>query len=305
MSRILSCYLLADLAISTELHKVLSGLIVNKNQLEICQKSNFLVQLKSREFLAQQGLYVSTIAHKIMDIHDSLNINFSSQVPIFNSLNQSKEQPFVHIGAQSNSNKLLLGNAQEIGRLLLAQLTNSSPKNNLTNWNIWTNHSGYLYFQPTATALSTWLKMLFDRTDVTDQDLGFWVAPDHAVASDHLLYYIELRCSQMQQLAELPINPWLQEELNCTHTAELELIHSIIQVYDSLYMGAKYKIVAAGKSLVENFLEFDRTCRLLDLDPHSPAFHERAGLIAIVRSAIRDLQTAQAMIDQPSGHQNI
>ncbi len=178
-------------------------------------------------------------------------------------------------------------------KLLITQLANSNLEPDLANWIIWTDDREYLYFQPTPKALSNWLKMLFDRTCLEDKNSEFFAAPNSTTANDSLFRYIGSRCNQVQKLASIQINPWVQGELNCTEAAELELIYGIIQVYDALYMGIKYKIVAAGKSLGEKFLEFDRTCRLLDLDPNSPAFHERAGLIAIVRSAVRDLWASQ------------
>jgi hypothetical protein len=136
--------------------------------------------------------------------------------------------------------------------------------------------------------------MLFTHV-MAEQDPGFFLA--EATTSNNCLYYVGLRCGQLQKLASAQINPWLQGELSCTKTAELELIFGLIEVYNSLSMGKKYKIVAAGKSLVEKFLEFDRTCRLLDLNPNSSEFHERAGLIAIVRSAVRDLLAILTTID--------
>jgi hypothetical protein len=183
--------------------------------------------------------------------------------------------------------------------LLVKQLVNGNLESDLANWIIWTDDRGHLYFQPTPKALSNWLKMLFDRTCLEDKNSEFFATPSITTANDSFFRYIGLRCNQVQKLASIQINPWIQGELNCTETAELELIYGIIQVHDALYVGANYKIVAAGKSLGEKFLEFDRTCRLLDLSPNSPAFHERAGLIAIVRSAIRDLLTSPAIIDRP------
>jgi hypothetical protein len=286
MSHILPCKLFADLALSAKASKILSGLIINYHQSQTISKTIPIATMTSQVFLAQQGLYVSSCIHQIIYGNSDLTVNASLKPLNFSFPNHEHERTFVHIRSQSNSKELSLDNRSEWGGLLIAQLANSNLEIDLANWIIWSDDRGYLYFQPTPKALNTWLKMLFDRTCAADQDSGFSVTTAH----DDLLNYIRLRCNQMLKLAEPQINPWIQGELNCTQAAELELIYGIIQVYDSLYMGAKYKIVAAGKSLVEKFLEFDRTCRLLDLEPHSPAFHERAGLIVLVRSAIRDLQ---------------
>jgi hypothetical protein len=286
MSHIWSYKLFADLALSAKASKILSGLIINCHQPQTVSKTISIATITSQAFLAQQGLYVSSFIHQIIHSSSELTVNAYLKPLYFSSINHEYERTFVHIRSQSNSNKLSLDNRSEWGKLLIAQLANSNLEIDLANWIIWSDDRGYLYLQPTPKALSTWLKMLFDQACVADQDSGFSLT----TASDDLSNYIRLRCNQMLKLAEPQINPWIQGELNCTYTAELELIYGIIQVYDSLYMGAKYKIVAAGKSLVENFLEFDRTCRLLDLDPHSPEFHERAGLIVLARSAIRDLQ---------------
>jgi hypothetical protein len=286
MSHFLSCNVLANLALSAKARKILSGLIVDGNQPQMLLKDIPITIASSHVFIAQKGLYFSTIIHQLTCNDSDWHTNASLKTPISGFVNTSSERTVVHIRSQSNSNELSLVNRTEWGELLITQLANSNLENDLANWIIWTDDRGYLYFQPTIKTLSAWLKMLFDRSGLVAQDPGFSIS----TANDDLSHYIRLRCNQILKLAEPQINPWIQKKLNCTQTAELELIYGIIQVYDSLYMGAKYKIVAAGKSLVEKFLEFDRTCRLLDLDPHSPAFHERAGLIVIVRSAARDLQ---------------
>jgi hypothetical protein len=296
MLHVSSYNLLADLAISTKVRKILLGLIANDIQLKKSQKFIPITALKPRTFLTQQGLYASTIIHQVIHLNPYLSVNSLLKAPAFNLPSLPNEQPSVCIRSQSNSKELLLGNMLKAGELLLTQLTNGSPANDLANWNIWTDDRGYLYFQPTPAALSIWLKMLFTRA-MAEQNSGFPIAEGNATTSNNCLYCIELRCNKIQKLANIQINPWLQGELSCTKTAELELIFGIIEVYDSLSMGAKYKIVAAGKSLVEKFLEFDRTCRLLDLNPSSPEFHERAGLIAIVRSAVRDLLAILTTID--------
>lgn len=286
--------LLADLAISTKVRQLLFGLIVNDTQSQKSQESIPLTVLRSHIFLAQQGLYVSTVIYQVIHLNSCLGVNFPLKAPVFDLLNSSNEQPSVCIGSQSNNEELLLDNMLEAGKLLLTQLTNNSSANDLANWNIWTDDRGYLYFQPTPETLSIWLKMLFTRA-MAEQDPGGFLIQSQGTTSDGCLHYVVMRCSQVQKLTNIQINPWLQGELSCTKTAELELIHGFIEVYDSLYMGTKYKIVAAGKSLVERFLEFDRTCRLLDLNPNSPEFHERAGLIVVVRSAVRDLLTHPAI----------
>jgi hypothetical protein len=295
MSHISSHELFADLALSAKTSKILSGLVVNYHQSQIVSKTIPIATMASEIFLAQQGLYVSSFIHQIIRSNSDSERNASLKPLYFEFTNNECERTFVHTRSQSNSKELSLDNRAEWGELLIAQLANSNLEIDLANWIVWTDNRGYLYFQPTPKALSTWLKMLFDRTYMADQDSEFSLA----TTNDDLLDYIKLRCNQVQKLTDPQINPWIQGALNCTQTAELELIYGIIQVYDSLYMGAKYKIVAAGKFLAENFLEFDRTCRLLDLDPHSPEFHGRAGLIVLVRSAVRDLLTSPTIIDRP------
>ncbi len=293
MSVFLSCNVLADLALSAKASKILSELIVDNNQPQILLKITPIAMAQSHTFLTQKGLYFSIIIYQAIYNNASLSAKTSLELLNFGLTNAFNERTFVHNRLQSNSNELSLGNRTKWGELLITQLANSNLKTDLAGWTIWIDDRGYLYFQPTPKALSIWLKMLFDRTGMVDQDPRFFIS----TASEDLLHYIKLRCSQILKLAEPQINPWIQGELNCTQSAELELVYGIIQVYDSLYMGAKYKIVAAGKSLGEKFLEFDRTCRLLDLDPHSSAFHERASLIAIVRSAISDLLANQIFIE--------
>ncbi len=296
MSHILLYKLLADLALFARTSKILSRLIVNYYQSQTFTETIPIVVAPSPNFLAQKGLYVSTFIHQIIHNNSYLTVKYSLEQLDFGFSNNEYKRTFVHIQPQSNSIDSSIENMSEWGDLLILQLTNSNLKNDLIDWIIRTDDRGYLYFQPTIKALSNWLKMLFDRACAPEQNFAFSVIPDSTTASNDLLHYIKLRCSQIWKLAELQVNPWLQGELNCTHAVELELIYGIIQVYDSLYMGVNYKIVAAGKSLGEKFLEFDRTCRLLDLDPNSPAFHERAGLIAIVRSAISDLLAYQTTV---------
>ncbi len=293
MSYFLSCNILADLALSTKASKILSGLIVSVNQPQTLLKDAPVAMSTCPVFVAQQGLYSSAVIHKLIGNNPIDNINYPLKTSGFDSISTFKERTVVHTGSQSNSNKLSLDNRSEWSELLITQLANINLKTDVANWIIWIDNRGYLCFQPTIKALSIWLKMLFDRSGLVAQYCDFSIS----TASDDLLHYIGLRCNQVLKLATPQVSPWVQGELNCTQTAELELIYGIIQVYDSLYMGAKYKIVAASKSLVEKFLAFDRTCRLLELDPHSPAFHERAGLITIVRSTIGDLLANRSIVE--------
>lgn len=299
MSRILPYKLLADLALSSKTSKMISELIINYYQSQLIFKDIPMTVMASPAFLAQQGLYVSSLIHQIIHSNSTSTVKISLKPFDFDFANNENERTFIRIRSQSNSNKISLDNRREWGNLLIAQLTASNLETDLADWSIRTDDQGYLYFQPTNKALSTWLKMLFVRTAI-QQNPDFLTIPNGSTVADNLFYYIKLRCNQMQKLAgsrsKAPITPWVQGEFHCHQTAELKLIYSIIQVYDSLYMGAKHQIVAAGKSLVENFLEFDRTCRLLDLPVNSPEFHERAGLIAIVRSAVEDL-LAQATVE--------
>jgi hypothetical protein len=294
MSYISPYKLLTDLALSTKIDKILSGLIANYHQSQIIPEDIPTATMTPYIFLAEQGLYVSSFIHQVIHSNSNLTVNASLKPLNFSVINNEYKRTFVRIRSHSNSKKISLDNRQEWGKLLIAQLTDSNSITDLADWSMWTDDRGYLYFQPTAKALSNWLKILFDHACMANQDSEF----SAAAASDGLLNYIKLRCSQMRKLADPQINPWIQDELNYTQAAELELIYGIIQVYDSLYMGAKYQIAAAGKSLGEKFLEFDRTCRLLDLDSDSPAFHERAGLIVIVRSAISDLLASQNKLDR-------
>jgi hypothetical protein len=305
MSRILPYKLLADLALSSKTSKIISELITNYYQSQMVFKDIPMTIMASPAFLAQQGLYVSSLIHQIIHSNFNSTVNISLKSFNFGFADNENERTFIHFRSQSNSNKISLDNRQEWSNLLIAQLTDSNSETDLADWNIWTDNQGYLYFQPTNKALSNWLKILFMRTAI-QQSPNFLTIPDGSTVVDNLFYYIKLRCNQMQKLAgslnKAPVTPWIQGEFHCHQTAELELIHSIIQVYDSLYMGAKHQIVAAGKSLVENFLEFDRTCRLLDLPVNSPEFHERAGLIAIVRSAVEDLLAQATFEDLNQSH---
>ncbi len=295
MSHTSSYNLLADLSLFAKASKISSGLIINYSQPQASRNSVHITMTASHKFLTGQGLYFSNIIHWAIKHNSYLSIKSPPESTDFSFIKTSSKRTFVHIRSQSDSNELFLGNMKEWEETLLTHLTKSNLENDLADWSIWTDNRGYLYFQPTPNILSTWLKMLFEHT-AKDQNKEF---SSDKTTSDRCLHYIRLRCSQMQKLATIEINPWIEGELNCTNAAELELIYGIIEVYDSLYIGAKYKIVAAGKSLVEKFLEFDRTCRLLDLNPNSPEFHERAGLMAIVRSAVKDLLTNQAIVDPP------
>ena len=291
MSHTSSHNLLADLSLFAKASKISSGLIINCNQPQISRDAVHITMTASHKFLAGQGLYFSNIINWTIKHNSYLSIKSPSESTDFGFTKTSNERPFVRIGSQSDSNELFSGKKEEWEEILLTHLTKSNLENDLADWSIWTDNRGYLYFQPTPNILSTWLKMLFEHTS-KDQNREF---SSDATTINRCLHYIQLRCSQVQKLATVEINPWIPGELNCTNAAELELIYGIIEAYDSLYIGAKYKIMAAGKSLVEKFLEFDRTCRLLDLNPNSPEFYERAGLIAIVRSTAKDLLTHQAI----------
>lgn len=296
MPHILSCNLLTNLALSITVHKILSELIINSNQSQMLSKPIVITTVASRVFVSQQGLYRSNIIFQMLSKNFHSSINPSPETSGYGFISIEHERTFIRIQQQLNSKESLLDNVQKIGELLLTQLAKNSQEFDLAAWHIWIGDRGYLYFQPTYETLSTWLKMLFSHT-ATDQNSSLLVDFCMTTTSSSSLHYIKLRCNQMQKLASIQINPWAQGKLSCTTTVELELIYGIIGVYDSLYMGVKYKIVAASKFLVERFLEFDRTCRLLDLPVNSPEFQERAGLIAIVRSTVEGLLASQGKID--------
>jgi hypothetical protein len=292
-SHVSSCNFLADLAVSAKASKILSGLIIEHDQLQMSLKSIHITVLPSHVFLAEQGLYVS--AALLMIIHSNSSISSLSPPPIpsFDRAKKINESPFKPAEMPQDSSEISPNNLQKWVDLLLRQLANSNQELDFSAWNIWTDERGYLYFQPTPETLITWLKMLFLRTTKEDRDSLCYLEHQAIISdkniSNDCLYYIDRRCRQMQKLVSVDINPWKQHDLDFTTTVELELIYGIIEVYDSFYLGTKYKIVAASKSLVERFLEFDRTCRLLDLASNSPEFQARAGLIAIVRSTVCDL----------------
>jgi hypothetical protein len=242
-------------------------------------------RLPSNLFITQQGLYASAVVNQIMYYNPCSDQSLLLEAPDFGFIKKQNERPFVRIHKSLDNTELLLANEQELGELLLVQIANISQDANVVRWMCWTNQQGYLYFQPTASALSIWLKALFGRALKINQEYP----PVTLTETLSGLSYIERRCRQMRNLATTEINPWNQDSLACETIAELELIYGLIEVYDALYDNAHYKILAAGKSLVEKFLEFDRTCRLSDLAPDSPEFQARAGLIEIVRSAAREL----------------
>ncbi len=292
-SHVSSCNFLADVAMSVKASKILSGLIIEYDQLQMSPKFIHITVLPSHIFLAQQGLYVSAVLSKIIHSNSSTSTSSSPTTPSFDCAKKtSKSLPEPAIMSW-NSSEASLKNLQEWVNLLLRQLAKSNQELDLSAWNIWIDERGYLYFQPTPETLITWLKTLFLRATKEYRD-SLCPLEHHAIIGDtsvinDCLHYIDRRCRQMQKLVSIDINPWKQHDLDFTTTVELELIYGIIEVYDSLYGGAKYKIVAASKLLVERFLEFDRACRLLDLASNSPEFQARAGLIAIVRSTVCDL----------------
>ncbi len=241
-------------------------------------------------FLAQQGLYTSAVVNQIVYYNPCSGQSLLLELPDFRFVKNQNERPFVRIHQQLNNHELLLANVQDLSESLLRQITNTDQNHDVVRWMCWTNQQGYLYFQPTPSALSTWLKMLFGRALTINQDR----LPVALAEASSGWSYIERRCCQMSKLVTTEIKPWEQAELACATIAELELIYGLIEVYDALHDKAHYKILAAGKSLVEKFLEFDRTCRLLDLAPNSPEFQARAGLIEIVRSAARELLAKEA-----------
>jgi hypothetical protein len=302
MSHISYCNLSVNLAMSTAINEVLVLAVSSQISECISTKSIPLKRLTARLFLARQGLYVSAVANKISDcdLYLSKDTYLKASNPGF--IKNQNEQPFVHINEQINGIELSLENMQKDhmqkrGEILLAQIANADQNHDATAWMCWTNNQGYLYFQPTTATLIAWLKMLFDRSvSLLCQNRFEYksLAPEaiESLAGWHgssCLDYLEQRCHQLGKLAGTEIAPWTEQGLVCATTMELELIYELIAVYDALCDNKHYKIVAAGKSLVEKFLEFDRTCRLLDLVPGSSEFQARAGLIVIVRSAAREL----------------
>jgi hypothetical protein len=241
-------------------------------------------RLSANLFLAQQGLYASNVTNQMMYYNSCFDQSLLLETSGFGFIKNKNERPFVRVYEPLDNTELLLANVQGLAELLLIQIANSEQNPDVVRWMCWTNEQGYLYFQPTASALSAWLKMLFVQILSINQEQTLVLA-----AETSCLSYVERRCCQMRKLVTTEINPWVQADLACETIAELELIYGLIEVYDALYDNAHHKKLAAGKSLVEKFLEFDRTCRLSDLAPDSPEFQARAGLIEIVRSAAREL----------------
>jgi hypothetical protein len=244
-------------------------------------------RLSSNSFLTQQGLYASAVANQIMYYNPCSDKNPLLEAPSFRFVKNQSERPFVRIYEPLENTELLLANVLELGNSLLMQIANIDQNANVVRWTCWTNHQGHLYFQPTASALRAWLKMLFKRNLEINQEHSEIPLAEASCLS--CLSYIEQRCCQMRKLVPTEIKPWEQDVVAGETIAELELIYGLIEVYDALCDNAHYKILAASKSLVEKFLEFDRTCRLSDLAPGSPELQARVGLIEIVRSAAREL----------------
>jgi hypothetical protein len=284
MSHISYCNLPIKLSMLAALN---DGLILAASrQISSMPTNNFgaAKRLPANLFLAQQGLYASAIANQMMYYNPCFGQSLLLETSSFGFIKNKNERPFVRVYEQLDNTELLLANVQELAELLLIQIANSDQNSDVVRWMCWTNQQGYLYFQPTASALRAWLKMLFVQTLTINQEHTLVLA-----AKTSCLSYVEQRCCQMRKLATIENNPWEQGSLACETIAELELIYGLIEVYDALCDKAHYKILAAGRSLVEKFLEFDRTCRLSDLAAGSPEFQARAGLIEIVRSAVREL----------------
>jgi hypothetical protein len=238
-------------------------------RVEICNKSD-----------RQQEFYLSPL----IAWSDALVI-YSQQKTAFGStistvIEESKERTFVRFTNEFDDVDLNLQNTNIAAKFLLQEIAEVPIAGISWPGLGWLDDRGYYCFQPTDNALALWLKFLWGRSPAS---------PPLLPRADASLIYVEQRCEQLLNLASITINPWADGSLAVVTRQEKALIWGLMEVYDALVQNRLHLVRAAARCLMERFLEFDRHCRLLDLDPNSAELSARAGLIVLVQRAVVEL----------------
>jgi hypothetical protein len=150
--------------------------------------------------------------------------------------------------------------SQLLGNHLLAQLAVVSHHEPSTQWRGAINDQGYLYLQPMEGAIAIWLNHILSLRNL---EVNEYQNPP-LTASSITLQYIYTRCTQLRHSANQ--SEITTTELAATTTSEVELIGSILDVWDVIDLDPikladnNRRIISFSQRLVENFLEFEKDC---------------------------------------------
>jgi hypothetical protein len=232
------------------------------------------------ESVSQQGFYSSPSMSWLYVL-----ITYYQDETAFLSMNSSlldeeKERTFVRFDGEFDSTNPEAEKNIIAAHLLLRKISEIPITGTAWPGIGWLDPRGYWCFRPTDEALALWLQFLWARV---------LVFPLLLPSVDPSLVYVAQRCGQLLNLARIEVNPWAGGCLVVHSAPEKALIWGLVAVYDALVGERIHLVRAAAKSLIERFLEFDRHCRLLDLDPNSAELSARAGLIVLVQRAAVEL----------------
>jgi hypothetical protein len=146
----------------------------------------------------------------------------------------------------------------------LAELENTIPAG---SWMAWVDERGYLYFQPSAVALSRWLELLYWRSlswsSIAVVDRWPLALADRLAPSAMCWWYMGDRCEKYgrESMAVAAVKAAI-EELVVKEDPEVQrLLRALMDLYDLLESNALTThrgLAAIGRQLTESFLDWER-----------------------------------------------
>jgi hypothetical protein len=155
----------------------------------------------------------------------------------------------------------------KIGLLLLQQLMELENTIPVEYWLAWVDERGYLYFQPSAEALSKWLELLYWRSlswsGLAVVDRWPLALVDRLSPSAMCWWYMGDRCEKQgwDPLAAVAVTA-VVEELMAQEDPEVQrLLQALMDLYDLLESNALLtprSLGSIGRQLTESFLDWER-----------------------------------------------
>lgn len=149
----------------------------------------------------------------------------------------------------------------------LAELENTTPAD---SWMTWVDERGYLYFQPSAAALSRWLELLYWRSlgwsSLAVVDRWPLALADRLSPSAMCWWYMGDRCEQQDRepLAAAAVTAVVEELMAQEDPAVQALLQALIDLYDLLESNALAThrgLDSIGRQLTESFLDWEQGWR--------------------------------------------
>jgi hypothetical protein len=156
------------------------------------------------------------------------------------------------------------------GLLLLQQLAELENTTPAYSWMTWVDEWGYLYFQPSAAALSRWLELLYWRSlgwsSLAVVDRWPLVLADGLSPSAMCWRYMGDRCEQQNRepLAAAAVTAVVEKLTAQEDPAVQALLQALIDLYDLLESNAlptHRGLDSIGRQLTESFLDWEQGWR--------------------------------------------